>query len=68
MTPERASRAYRYAHLYAREINDNDDIESAITGLIADLGHLAEEFYGIGGTDALLIGMIRYGAEQEGEQ
>lgn len=64
---ERGDRAYRYALLYAREVNDDEEIESAITDLMADLAHLADNDYGMYGTDALSLATEHFTEEQAEE-
>lgn len=65
---ERGDRAYRYAHLYMTEILDGeDDIESAITDLMADLAHLSENDY-YDGEVALRLATAHYREERETEE
>lgn len=45
MPRDRADRAYRFALIYAHEENGDEDIETAIDDLIADLTHLLEKDY-----------------------
>lgn len=59
---KRRGRAFRHALIFAHEQNGDEDIETAIYDLMADLLHLCDD-YGIEQDDAQRIARHHYNAE-----
>lgn len=64
---ERGDRVYRYALLYAHEVSDNEDIETAIRDLMTDLAHLSENDYGMTGEEAFHLAQVNFIGERDGD-
>lgn len=62
---ERGNRVYRYALLYAHEVSDNEDIETAIRDLMTDLAHLSEIDYGYTGEEAFGLALANFIGERD---